>query len=158
MSTSTSSRATNGTARSTSRKIPPAAVGAVLGAAVGGVVGAMLVKRARSPKRLLPAKMPALGRKALEAVKDVANDAMVVAKITAARAADQAIAEMKTAARDFVVDVASGHPSSTPKPAALALPATSERATPPHSKSASGAKKPARTKSTGKSRGRASGR
>lgn len=107
-----SSRASTG-ARTTPRK--KAAIGAVVGAVIGGVLGAVLVKKARhvNPKKLIPAKLPALGRRALDVVKNVADDAKTIAQVAAAKAADQAVAEAKGAAQRFVVEVASRTTGST---------------------------------------------
>jgi hypothetical protein len=91
----------------------------VVGAVVGGVLGAVLAKKARhtNPKRLVPAKVPQVGKRALSVVKSVASDAMVVAKAAGRKAADEALEQVKTAAQQFVIDVAAGEKATPPPPA-----------------------------------------
>lgn len=99
---------------SSKRRISRGAVGALVGAAVGGVLGNVIARKVRAAhlKKLVPTHMPAIGKRAMTVVKSVADDAMFMAKTTAAKAAGQAISEAKAAAQHFVVDVALGQPSA----------------------------------------------
>lgn len=140
------------------RKRTPGVIGAVVGAVVGGVLGAVLVKKARNggAKRLVPAKVPVVGKRVLSAVKSVARDAKVVAKATAGLAADAALSQVKSAAQQFMVEAAQGQAPSPPHleaPAAPAQPAepTSAASSQPRKKSAP-RKKTARTKPAAKTK------
>jgi len=93
-------------------------IGAVAGAVIGGVLGAVAVHKVRQnggAKRLVPAKVPVLAKRAAGVVKGIAHDAKVVAKATAVIAADTALQQVKNAAEQFVVDVAAGQPPTPPK-------------------------------------------
>ena len=93
-------------------------IGAVAGAVIGGVLGAVAVHKVRQSggaKRLVPAKVPVLAKRAASAVKGFAHDAKVAAKATAVIAADTAFQQVKNAAEQFVVDVASGQSPTPPK-------------------------------------------
>ena len=83
----------------------------MVGAVVGGVIGAMLVKKARKAggaQNLLPAKVPQASKRAMTVVKGFAHDAKIAAKATAGLAAEAAFTQVKNAAEQFVVDVATG--------------------------------------------------
>jgi len=93
-------------------------IGAVAGAVIGGVLGAVAVHKVRQnggAKRFVPAKVPVLAKQAASVVKGFAHDAKVAAKATAVIAADTAFQQVKNAAEQFVVDVASGQPPTPPK-------------------------------------------
>src|SRR5687768_1632925 len=93
-------------------------IGAVAGAVIGGVLGAVAVHKVRQSggaKRLVPAKVPVLAKRAASVVKGIAHDAKVAAKATAVIAADTAFQQVKNAAEQFVADVASGQPPTPPK-------------------------------------------
>lgn len=100
-------------------------IGAVAGAVIGGVLGAVAVHQIRKnggAKRLVPAKVPALAKRGASVVKSIAHDAKLVAKATAVIAADTAMQQVKNAAEQFVVDIASGQPPTPPKLVAPAEP------------------------------------
>lgn len=142
---------------SSKRKLSRGTIGALVGAAVGGVLGTVVARRVRAAnmRKLVPNRMPALGKRAFAVAKNVASDAMLVAKATATRAASQAISDAKSAAQHFVVDTALGQPPTPPKPALPALPSgatpkTSRRKPRSRVKAkrrAAGAKSPRRAKS-----------
>lgn len=142
---------------SSKRKLSRGTVGALVGAAVGGVLGTVVARKVRAAnmRKLVPNRMPALGKRAFAVAKNVASDAMFVAKATAARAASQAISDAKSAAQHFVVDTALGQPPTPPKPVLPALPSgarpkTSRRKPRSRMKAkrrAAGAKSPRRVKS-----------
>ena len=114
---------------------------------VGGVVGAVLVKKVRAEgvKSLVPKKVPEVGRRTLTAVKSLAHDASVVAKATAGLATGAALSQAKSAAQQFVVDVATGTPPSTPKLAQPRQLKSDEGSRPPRHTAPSATKKSART-------------
>ncbi len=126
MSTPSSSPQGSNSASALKRRRTQNVIGAVAGAVIGGVLGALAVKKVRdgSAKRLIPAKAPALAKRAAGAVKNFAHDAKVVAKATAAVAADAALHQVSNAATQFMVDVASGQKPKLPQPAAATPPAT----------------------------------
>lgn len=110
------------------RSRTPKVIGVVAGAVLGGVLGAIVAKKVRQgdAKRLVPAKVPALAKRAAGTVRSLAHDAKTVAKATAVLAADSALEQVKNAAQQFVVDVASGQP---PTPPELASPTASQAPT-----------------------------
>jgi hypothetical protein len=107
-------------------------IGAVAGAVIGGVLGAVAVHKVRQnggAKRLVPAKVPVLAKRAASVVKGIAHDAKAVARATAVIAADTAFQQVKNAAEQFVVDVAAGQPPTPPRlvaPQESDAPATSD--------------------------------
>ena len=112
------------------RKRTQSVIGAVAGAVIGGVLGVIAVKKVRdgTVKRMVPAKVPVLAKRAAGVAKTIAHDAKIVAKATALNAADAAMQQVTTAATQFVVDVASGQ---TPKPPAPPSPASAGPNVPP---------------------------
>jgi hypothetical protein len=131
MSTSSSKSPASNSPNASARKRAPNVIGAVAGAVIGGVLGAIVVKKVRQQggaKRLLPTKVPLIAKRAASAVKTIAHDAKVAAKATAVVAADTAFKQVKNAAEQFVVDVASGQPPTPPKQ--LAQPERDEPVTP----------------------------
>jgi len=126
---STSSQSSNSSGAAARKRAN--VIGAVAGAVIGGVLGAVAVHQVRQnggAKRLVPTKVPVLAKRAATVVKGIAHDAKVAAKATAVIAADTAYQQVKNAAEQFVVDVASGQPPTPPKlvaPQEPGAPATS---------------------------------
>jgi hypothetical protein len=115
-----SSSSTSSSAGGVPRSSTPKVIGAVAGAVIGGVLGALVVKKARAhggARRVVPARVSPLAKRAAGAMKSLADDAKTVAKATAAIAADAALEQVKHAAQQFVADVAAGRTPTAPTPA-----------------------------------------
>ena len=139
-------------------------MGAIVGAVVGGVIGAVLVKKRNALKKPLGGALPKTGKAALAAVKAVAHDAMEITKVSAEKAADEALSQIKATAQDVVIGVATGEGTSRPAPTARpsgteTKPArkgasTSSSARKPRGKKAKSASPSSGTKSNSKNAGR----